>query len=90
LNEFEVFVGSQVRGSLKEHVLEQVGETGPAHFLVGGSHVVPEVHGHDRSGLILGQGYEQPVIETKGFYRNSHCRKLPAMQSHWNPLSVHM
>jgi hypothetical protein len=79
-----------MRGTLKEHVLEQMSETGPADLLVGGSHVVPEVHGHDWGRVILGQRHQQPVLETKGFYRNSHCRKLPAMQTYWNPLSILM
>jgi len=44
-----------MRGSLKEHVLEQMSEPGPADFLIGGPHMVPEVHGHDWGGVILGQ-----------------------------------
>jgi hypothetical protein len=52
--------------------------------------MVPEVHSHDWGGVILGQRDQEPVFETKGFYRNSHCRKLPAMQTYWNPLRVLM
>jgi hypothetical protein len=37
--------------------------------------------------VILRQRYKEAVVEVKGFYWNSHCRKLPAMQTHWNPLS---
>jgi hypothetical protein len=40
--------------------------------------------------VILRQRDEQPVLESKGFYRNSHCRKLPAIQTYWNPLSLLM
>jgi len=40
--------------------------------------------------VILGQRDEQPVLKTEGFYGNSHCRKLPAMQTYWNPLSILM
>jgi hypothetical protein len=40
--------------------------------------------------VILGQRHEQPVLETKRFYWNSHCRKLPAMQTYWNPLNAPM
>jgi hypothetical protein len=38
--------------------------------------------------VILGQRDQEPVLEPEGFYRNSHCRKLPAMQTYWNPLRV--
>ena len=79
-----------MRGTLKEHMLEQMRKAGPADLLIGGPHVIPEVHRHDWSGVILGQRDEQPILQTKGFYRNSHCRKLPAMQTYWNPLSVLM
>jgi hypothetical protein len=37
--------------------------------------------------VILRQRHQKAVIEVEGFYRNSHCRKLPAMQTHWNPQS---
>jgi hypothetical protein len=40
--------------------------------------------------VILGQRDQEPVFETKCFYRNSHCLKLPAMQTYWNPLRVLM
>jgi hypothetical protein len=42
-----------MRGTLKEHVLEQMREAGPANLLVGGSYMVPEVHGHDWGRMIL-------------------------------------
>jgi hypothetical protein len=29
---------------------------------------------------------EESVIEVESFYGNPHCRKLPAMESLWNPL----
>jgi len=38
--------------------------------------------------VVFRQRHEQPVIQMEGFYWNPHSRKLPAMQSHWNPLSV--
>jgi hypothetical protein len=71
-------------------MLEQMCEASPADLLVGGSYMVPEIHGHDWGRVILGQRDQEPVVETRGFYRNSHCRKLPAMQTHWNPLSLLM
>jgi hypothetical protein len=67
-------------------MLEEVRKSGSAGLLIGGTDVIPEVNRHDRSGMILGQRDKKPVIKTKGFYGNSHCRKLPAMQSDWNPL----
>jgi hypothetical protein len=38
--------------------------------------------------VVLGQRDEKPVFEVEGFNWNSHCRKLPAMQTHWNPLGL--
>ena len=77
-----------MRRTLKEHVLEQVSESGAAGLLVGGSDMVPEVDCHDRGCVIFGERDKQPVIELKAFYWNLHCRKLPAMQTHWNPLGT--
>jgi hypothetical protein len=81
-----MLVRADVCRPLKEHVLEQMREPGPTCLLVGRSHVVPEVHSHDWRSVILRQRDEQAVVEMKGFYRNSHYRKLPAMQTYWNPL----
>jgi hypothetical protein len=67
-------------------MLEEVGESGSARPFIGGTDVIPEVHRYNWSGMILGQCDKKPVIKMKGFYGNSHCRKLPAMQSDWNPL----
>jgi hypothetical protein len=64
-----------------------VGKSGSAGFLIRGTDVIPQVNRHDGSGMILGQGNKKPVIKVKSFYGNSHCRKLPAMQSDWNPLN---
>jgi hypothetical protein len=77
-----------MRRALKKHVLEQMCESGPARFLVCRPDMVPEVHRDDWRGMILGKSDEKPVIKVEGFYRNSHCRKLPAMQTHWNPLAM--
>jgi putative heme iron utilization protein len=86
LYQLEMLTRSHVRGALEQHVLEQVRESGPARLLVRRADVIPEVHSHDWRGMILRQRYEQPIVEMEGFYRNSHCRKLPAMQTLWNPL----
>jgi hypothetical protein len=67
-------------------VLEQVRESSPARPFVGATDVVPEVHRDYGRCVVFREGDEQPVIEMEGFYRNSHCRKLPAMQTYWNPL----
>src|SRR4051812_5175087 len=90
LDQLEVLVGSDVLRTLKQHVLEQMRESRSSGFLVRRSDVIPEIHCHDRGGMILRQRDEQAVVQRKGFNRNSHCRKLPAMQSHWNPLAVGM
>jgi hypothetical protein len=50
--------------------------------------MIPEIHRHNWRGVVFRHGDEKPVIEVEGFYRNSHYRKLPAMQTHWNPLGV--
>jgi hypothetical protein len=69
-------------------VFEEMRESGSASLLVRRPHMIPEVDRHDWRGVIFRQRYKQPVVEVKGFYRNSHCRKLPAMQTHWNPLGT--
>jgi hypothetical protein len=88
LNELEVLVGSDVRGALKEHVLEEVRKSGTTFALVRRSHVIPDIHRYNRRGVIFGKGDEQSVVEVKSFYGNPHCRKLPAMESLWNPLCL--
>ena len=44
----EVVVRADVRAALEEHVLEEMGEAGPARALVLGTDVVPEVDRHER------------------------------------------
>jgi len=83
-----MLVRPDVCRALEEHVFEEMGESGSASLLIRRPDVIPEVHGHDWRGMILRQRHEQPVVEVEGFYWNSHCRKLPAMQTHWNPLGT--
>ena len=83
-----MFIRPDMRRALEEHVLEQVRESGPPGSFIRGADVVPKIHCDNRRGVVLGQCDEEPVIEVEGFYRNSHCRKLPAMQTHWNPLGA--
>src|SRR5579862_7854477 len=67
-----MFVGADVFRALEEHVLEQVGETRPALSFVGGSDVIPEVHGDDRGRVVLRQRDAQAVRECEGFDGNLH------------------
>jgi hypothetical protein len=83
-----MLVRPDVCRALEEHVFKEMGESRSAGLLVRRPDVIPEVHRHDWRGVILRQRHKQPVVEVKGFYRNSHCRKLPAMQTHWNPLGT--
>jgi hypothetical protein len=50
-----VLTGGDVGRALEHHVLEEVGEAGPARFFVAGSDVVPEVH-RDRWRTVIGTG----------------------------------
>ncbi len=47
--------------ALEHHVLEEVREPGAAGGLVGGAHVVPEVHGHHRQPAFLAEDHFEPV-----------------------------
>ena len=73
LHEFKMFVGAHMLGSLKKHVFKQVREPGTPLPFVGRPDMVPEVHGHDRRRVILGEGHEQSVWQAVGLYRNAHC-----------------
>jgi hypothetical protein len=71
-------------------VFEEMRKSGSAGFFIRRPYVIPEVHCHDWRSVILRERHEQTVVEVEGFYRNSHCLKLPAMQTHWNPLDARM
>src|SRR5438128_7575258 len=88
LNQLEVLIRADVGGSLEKHVLEQMRKASPSTALIRRADVIPEVYRYDGRGVILGKGDEQPVVQLVRFYRNSHCRKLPAMQRLWNPLAT--
>src|SRR5206468_6726275 len=72
LNQLEMLIRSHVCRALKKHMLEQVSESRSPCLLIRRSNMVPEIHSDDRRSMIFRQGYEQPVIEPEGFYRNSH------------------
>ena len=44
-------------------MLEQMGKAGVASGFVLRSHVVPQIHGHDRTGVILVQEHVEAVRE---------------------------
>jgi hypothetical protein len=49
-----VLVQPDMGRALKEHVLEQVRESGSAGSLICGSDMIPEIHRHDGRGVVLG------------------------------------
>src|SRR2546423_7916490 len=71
LDQLEMFVRTDMGRSLEEHVLEKMREPGAAGSLVRRSDMIPEIHRHDWRGVVFGQCYEQSVVETERFYRNS-------------------
>jgi hypothetical protein len=79
LNELEVLVRAYLRGALKEHVLEEVSEARAPGALVGGAHVIPEVHRDNGCGVILGERNEESVSEPVCIYRYAHGGKLCTM-----------
>ena len=54
--------------SLKHHVFEQVGKSGPAFTLVTRAYVVINCDRNDRNGMIFIQNNAQAVIQTELFY----------------------
>ena len=62
-----MLVGLDVRRSLKEHVLEQVGEPGPPGAFIGRPDVIPQIDGDDRRGVVFRDRDEQPVRKPKRF-----------------------
>jgi hypothetical protein len=86
LYQLKMLVRPYMRRALEKHMLEEMRESGSAGLFIRRPYMIPEVDSHNWCGVILGQRYEQAVVEMESFYRNSHCRKLPAMQTHWNPL----
>ena len=65
LEQLEMCVGGDVLRPLEHHVLEEVCKAGPSRCLVGGPDVVPEVDGHHRQPLVLGENHLQPVRQGK-------------------------
>ena len=76
LHDLEVLIRTHVRGPLKEHVLEEVGESGAPGTFVGRTDVVPEIHGHDRRRVVLGERYRQAVRQPERHDGYSHCSNL--------------
>ena len=72
LDEFEMFVRLDVRRPLKEHVLEQVGETGAIKPLIGRTHVIPQIDRDDRRRVILREHHMQAVREVITLDGNTH------------------
>ena len=63
LHQRDVLAGAHMRRALEHHVLEQVGEAGPARLLVPRADVVPEVD-RDRRRAMVGTGdHPQAVVE---------------------------
>ena len=72
LDEFEMFVGCNVRRPLKEHVFEQVGKTRTIKPLVGRTHVIPQIDRDDRRRVILREHHKQAVREVITLDWNAH------------------
>jgi len=70
-----MFVRSDVRGSLKQHMLEQVCKACSANALVRGSNVVPEIDRYNRSSVIFGKRDKEAIVETKRRNRDLHVIK---------------
>ena len=56
--------------ALEHHVLEEVGEAGPARLLVFRAHVIPDVHRDDRRRMVFVQDHLQAVGERVLLERN--------------------
>ena len=52
-------------GSLKHHVLEQVGKAGAAYLLITRADIVIKRDGHNRYGVVFAQNYAKPVGKIK-------------------------
>jgi hypothetical protein len=65
-------VGHVLR-ALEHHVLEEVREAGPPRPLVTASDVVPEVDGHHRLAVVLGEDDPEAVIEGVGLDGDVHA-----------------
>ena len=66
-NHRRVLFGPHVFGAFEHHVLEEMGETGPAGALVLRSHVIPELQVRDGRRMILEQDHGQAVLERRDF-----------------------
>ena len=52
-------------GSLKHHVLEQVGKAGTSDFFVSRADIVIKRDGHTRNGVVFAQNYAKAVSKIK-------------------------
>ena len=62
-NGLEVQIAGDVLRALEHHVLEEMREARASSHLIRGTDVIPEVHGHERQPVILGQDHVQPVAQ---------------------------
>ncbi len=75
-----------VAAALEHHVLEEVGEPGPARLLVLASHVVPDVDGDDRHEVVLADDQAEPVEEPlvrEGDVGKGHACLAVGMSDWW-------
>src|SRR5262245_12845137 len=61
---------AHVLRTFKHHVLEQMRKSCPPRSFVGRTNVIPEIHRHERQGVILGQDHLQPVFQFVFLERN--------------------
>ena len=65
LNELEMLVCCDVLRTLKQHVLEEVRETRSPLWLARRAHVIPQIYGYGRHGIVRRECNAQTVVEPK-------------------------